>query len=312
MNIQRANCEDLLTAYYHGTRAHVAAKHLRRLIGRNQHLALATLLRDHRERGRGIDLPREINMRAATDRLMNCYSVMEIASEAGAIPDLRRTDFGKEARLILEDRRVRRYYEEFYPTRLPKLFRHRLTAPRGTVAAPVNRKAVAIFMEFADLDRRFMENLEDEVLLRMLDSFRIDGYWFSDVVQIIGKPKVFIEHLLCDPAERDARSWALQEFSIFMQFCFDLHKLLSRTADHPVLQSMIWNHYSYWFDIIGAALREQLGDALAKFLDWAPPAKDRQASETIQTYVHQARDVLKILTSQKYAGPIERLSRDVA
>ena len=305
MNVQQANFEDLLAAYYGGTKARTAARMLLGLIRREDHLRLANLLRDYRRRS--VWSEQAIADRAAVDQLMICYSVVEIASLTGMVPDLRDTAFGKESGRILEHKQVRRYYEEFYPTRMPQLFRHRL-AGNGTAQTrqPVESVSAA-FMAFLELDRRFMENLEDETLLRMLDSFKIDGYWFKDVVAIIKKPKVFIEHLMCAPAKRDARSWALQEFSIFMQFCFDLHELLGRLDKQPVLQSAIWNHYSYWFEIIGDELHEQLGTALDKFLSWKPPPGKRDAGRKIQKYVLEARSVLKNLTSRKYTSPVKAL-----
>jgi hypothetical protein len=296
VNLQAANFEDLLRTYYDGTSAHTAAAHLRNLIVGRQHLQLANLLRDFRQRA--IVSEQEITLRAGTDRLMTCYSIMEIASLIGFIADIHKTEFGIEAVAILENKQVRRYYEEFYPTKLPRLFRFRLIGQSYVLSRAANPVTGGDFIAFLDLDRRFMESLEDGYLLRMLDSFAIDGYRFSDVVELIGTPEAFIDHLLRSSEDRDARSCALFEFSIFMQFCFDLKELLERFASQPLLQSAMWNHYGYWFDIVGEQLNEQLGMALSRFLQWEPQSGRKAAVAEVRSYVSDAQKALKALTSK--------------
>lgn len=309
MNIQLANFEDLLTTYYYGTAAHKAAQHLLDLIRSEQHQQLATLLRDYSERA--ITSPREIELRAATDRLMSCYSIMEIASLTGYVQELQQTDFGIGMLPILENKHVRQYYEQFYPTKLPQLFRYRLA---GTNHYVIERNdhldsndSLILFLE---IDRLFMEKLDDGYLLRMLDSFTIQGYRFTDVMELINKPEEFVNYLLIDPEERDTLAKALYEFSLFMQFCFDLRQLLAQTGAQPLLQSAMWNHYSYWFDIIGEELREQLGEALSQFLKWKPEGNNKDAAKAVQSYVLEARTVLETLTSRAFAEPLDTLLRE--
>jgi hypothetical protein len=69
-------------------------------------------------------------------------------------------------------------------------------------------------------------------------------------------------------------------------------------VSEPLLQSAIWNHYRYWFDIIGDRLSEQLGDALSRFLDWRPVERDKDTATVVRAYVLEADTVLKDLTSQ--------------
>lgn len=310
MNLQLANFEDLLATYYYGTEASEAAEHLGELIRGERHLQLATLLRDYRDRA--ITLKREIELRATTDRLMNCYSIMEIASLTGFVPELQQTDFGLAMRPILENKYVRLYYEEFYPTKLPQLFRCRLAGTNRVIENIDRTISNGSVLAFLDLDHRFMEKLDDSYFLRMLDSFAIQGYRFSDLVELINEPEEFIKHLLLAPKELDLLSLALNEFSLFMQFCFDLHQLLAQTESQPLLQSAMWNHYSYWFDIIGDKLRTQLGDALSRFLEWKPEGGAEDAAKAVQTYVLEARNVLEALTSRRYAEPVDALLKKVS
>lgn len=64
-------------------------------------------------------------------------------------------------------------------------------------------------------------------------------------------------------------------------------------------------HYSYWFNIIGDELREQLGEALSQFLEWKPEGDDIDAARGAQAYVLEARSVLEILTSRRFAEPMD-------
>jgi superfamily II DNA or RNA helicase len=305
MNLQLANFQDLLATYYYGTAAHKVAKRLGDWIRHNEEARLATLLRDYREKE--ITSSREIGLRAATDRLMNCCSVMEIASLAGFVQGLQRTDFGMGMRIILENKHVRQYYEHSYPTKLPQLFRCRLKGTNQATERVDPSESHVSILSFLDLDRHFMENLEDGFFLRMVDSFWIEGYGFSDMVALISNPEELTRRLLLAPEERDVLSTALNEFSLFMEFCFDLERLLSNIESKPLLQSAMWNHYSYWFDIIGDELNEQLGLALSQFLEWKAKTGDMNSAGAVQTYVSKARAVLETLTSRRFAEPVDVL-----
>ncbi len=305
MNLQLANFQDLLATYYYGTAAHEAAKCLDDLIKGQQDLGLGTLLRDYREKG--ITSTDEIRLRSAIDRLMNCCSVMEIASLAGFVQGLQRTDFGIQMRSILENRHVRQYYEEFYPIKLPQLFRYRLKGTNQSIEMADPSESHARILSFLNLDRHFSENIEDRYFLRMLDSFTIEGYRFGDIVDVIGHREEFIRYLLLAPEDRDPLSSALYEFSLFMEFCFDLERLLSNAESRSLLQSAMWNHYGYWFDILGNELNERLGSALSQFLEWKPKKGDVHGTSEIQTYVSKARAMLDTLTCRRFTEPVDAL-----
>jgi hypothetical protein len=297
LTVLTVNFNDLLHAYYYGTAAASAAEHLSRLIQGRDEKSLKSLLRDYRVAG--VYSKREIDLRAAVDRLLNCYSVLELASFTGFIENVGHTDLGQRARTILGSPQVQSYYEEFYPLNLPRLFRLRIND--RWVERTTFKAADVLFLGFLELDRRFMK-LEDGVFLRMLDSFWFSGFGFRDVVAAISEPRVFLRYVL-EPDDSDVIGKALQQFSSFMEFCFDFDRLLARSHGDALLSSTIWNHYSYWFDIIGESLRHQLGQALGRFLKWAPP-NDGEAAIEIQEYVKQARDVLNRLTSGIYAKPV--------
>lgn len=305
MNIAQANFEDVVAKYYDGTAAHAAAAHLRDLILKGKDQQLEELLRDYRYDP--ITAVLEIELRAATDRLLTCYSILEISSIASFIPAIPE-EFALAATDILGNVHVRRYYETLYPTKLPVLFRRRLAGNGAVQDAPAHVSAVRAMMSFLELDRQFTEQLEDKTLLRMLDSFTIGGYRFRDVVTLMGTPDKFIDHLLLDADANEILALAASELGLFMQFCFDLRDLLDRCRDLPLLRSAIWTYYCYWFEILGDALKAQLGDALGRFLEWkVPEGAAKETSREIQDYVRRARVVLVDLTSGQLGAQVNDL-----
>lgn len=305
MNLAQANLEDILNRYYEATAAHGAARRLCELIDRKQERELARLLRDYRQIP--ISDADEINFRAAVDRLLTCYSVLEIASIANFISSIP-NEFASEALTILSDHHVRRYYEELYAMRLSTLFRRRL-AGQGVMPADADRVSDnRAMMAFLELDRQFQQNLEDKTLLRMLDSFTIENQRFRNLVELIETPQRFMDHLLQNAETNKILALAANELGLFMQFCFDLQELLVRTANNPILQSALWTHYGYWFDIFGDELRARLDEALEHFLAWrASDEVAGQATGEIQEYVRRGRTVLGDLTSGQLGAVVHDL-----
>lgn len=305
MNVAQANLEDLLAKYYLGSPAKSAATYLVRCISHGRPSELETLLRDYRDEP--INNPQEIELRAATDRLLTCYSVLEIASIANFIPAVPEA-FASEGRQVLGQPAVRKYYERLYPMKLPVLFRRRLGGTWFSLKDSETEPATSAMMAFLELDRQFTENLEDRTLLRMLDSFTIDGYRFGDLVALVATPDRFVEYLLGDDRDQTLGR-AARELGLFLQFCFALRQLLDTIRDLPVLQSAMWTYYSYWFDIIGEELNERLDDALTRFLTWDIPsdASGEEAALQVQEYVRRGRTVVRELTSKQFAAPVDTL-----
>jgi hypothetical protein len=303
VNVPQANLEDLLARYYEATSARAAAEHLLGLIRDQKQAELAALLRDHRERT--VEDPVELELRAAVDQLLTCYSAFEVACIAGFIPSIP-DGFRSQAGTILGHREVRRFYEKLYPTRLPTLFLRRIQ--RNGSGPLVEGPAVAgVMIAFLELDRQFTEKLAEKTLLLLLDSFTLDEERFDDFVNLLGTPAAFIERLLDEDNHEDVLALAAKEFGLFMQFCFDLRDLLIRT-EIPLLQSAVWTYYSYWFDILGRELNTRLGQALERFLQWKADGEEAaEASEEIQDYVRRARGVLEELTSGAYGDAIKSL-----
>ena len=304
MNVQEANLADVLSAYYNGTRAATAAAHLQEQIEGRRHQELAVLLRHYRERP--ITDPDEMDMRAAVDDLMICCDVLEIGVLAAFLPPPDDSDFWRSIKTLLANPELRQYYATYYPLKLPQLLHRRLTGRHSSVETTAPDGAGLMF-QFLALDHRFMATLNDGYLLRMLDSFSIGEYRFNDVVRLIASPQEFVRRITLPPEERSVPDQALYEFSLFVQFSANLHELLGRMAPYPLLQSEVWNHYGYWYGIIGSELNEQLSAALAQFLQWKPNGENAAIADEIREDVRQGQHVLAALTSGAYSRPVERL-----
>jgi hypothetical protein len=303
VNLRDANLQDLLSAYYEGTRAAKAAAHLKKKIERAERAYLANLLRDYRERA--IDDPAEIRLRASVDDLMICCDVLEIASLAGFIHPPDDSPLWTTLRVVLANEQVQDYYTEFYPQKLPQLLHRRLEGKHTKVED--DPEVGSFLIQFLALDRRFMATLNDGYLLRMLDSFVIDGVTFDDLVEIVAEPEEYIGRILLPPKKRGVEDEGLHELSLFMQFSSGLYDLLRRMENHPLLQSEVWSHYGYWYGIIGQELNDQLASALNQFLKWEPNGERSDAAMEIQREVGRAKGVLKELTSTVYSRPVDRL-----
>jgi len=303
LNIQGANFEDILHFYFERRSAATATQALEQMIANRENVQLADLLRNHSEWP--VYSRRERYLRACVDDLLLGCDILEIGTLTGFIPGPDGSEFWSRIQSILENKQVRRYFEEFYPLRLPQLLALRLEGRlRQSVAeSPVLASAVVHFLA---LDRGFMRNLNDSYLLSMLDSFKIRGHRFKDVVELIGQPKVFIKRMFLPPGRCTIPDLALQELSQFFQFSIDLEEFLRSLDGSPLFQSEVWNHYSYWFERIGKKLNRRLGDALDQFLGWRPVNPDERAAVEIQAYVARARGVIETLTSRRYCEPVER------
>jgi hypothetical protein len=302
VNVQRANFQDILRFYFERETAITATKTLEQMITKREHLQLANLLRDHRRKS--VYSTRERHFRACVDDLLLCYNIFEIATLTQFILGPDDSTFWRRIQVILENKHVRRYIEEFYPLNLPQLLALRLQQ-RYRQIQPDDGTVANIVVQFLALDQEFMNTLNNSYLLLMLDSFTIQGYRFRDVVELIGKPETFVERILLPPSKRTIPDFVLQELGQFFQFSINLHELLRSLDGYPLIQSELWNHYSYWFERIGSKLQRKLGAALDQFLSWKPIDSDDHAALEIQEYIGRARLVIYTLTSRRYSGPVE-------
>jgi hypothetical protein len=300
VNIQEANWQDLFSTYYRHTDAVRAATFLEYAIDELSSDQLSRLLRHHGSAR--ITSKFEIEMRSAVDDLLNCYSIMEIASEVAFIPSEVAYDFARNAKIILSNLQVRRFYVDHYPLKLPRLYLARLQR-RFSNGEP-NLDTTNLFLELLALDQQFMRDLSNGTLLKLLDDFIIEGDSFERVITLLGSPQEFLERIFRPPDQREHLDRVLQELSLFFQFCFNLHSLLIRCTEHRMLQSSIWNYYSYWFGIIGEHLKDKLGKALIQFQKWSPDSNNDQAKE-LRSFIYRSSEVIENLVSPQFAEPVD-------
>jgi hypothetical protein len=115
VNVQRANFQDILRFYFERQTTKTATEVLEEMIAGRQHLQLANLLRDHRVKS--VYSKRERYLRACVDDLLLCYNIFEIGALTQFIPKPDGSEFWQRVRVILENKQIRRYFEEFYPLR---------------------------------------------------------------------------------------------------------------------------------------------------------------------------------------------------
>jgi PAS domain S-box-containing protein len=313
MNLQSVNFEDLKSEYFERTGGKEALKFFVEATKIWKPMQLGRLLRYHSPVG--VYENEEKQRRGEMDDLLNGCSVLEIAVQIGFVPPPDGQDFWLALRQILENRQVENFFAKHYPLPMPQLMQLRLKGATSNCLRPTAERT-ASFMEFLALDQRFQRNhnnndLDQVMFLDLLDDFHVEDYDFDSFVNDIKQPNKLVQSVLLPPAKRNFSQRILSEFTLFIQFCFDLYTLLSRLDNQPLLQSAIWSHYSYWFEIIGEELHEQLGKALEGFLSWKPPTDNRETAGQIQQYVQEAGAVLSDLTSHRYAGPVQEMLRDV-
>lgn len=220
MNLQEANFEDILSFYYENTDAREAAKELLGAIYGGNHAWLERTLRYHGER-RVSDLT-EIAFRNGVDDLMDCFGVLEIGATAGFVSvDSGPRGFRTDALRLLQNEHVRKYYASNYPERLPQMFLLRLEGRNGHVE---DAAATPLCLSFFSLDHTFVQNHRAGYLLMLLDDFTVDGYRFEDMIGLLERPDQFVESLF--RVRKTALDYAVQELSLFFDFCFNLKELL--------------------------------------------------------------------------------------
>jgi hypothetical protein len=178
LNLQKPNLEDLISYYFRGERVVTAIGHIEQLIQLGRRDAVETLLRYHRPHS--IKSNTERYLRAGMDDFLLGCDVLEIAILTGFIAPPDQTEFWQPFRIILGNRAVRPYFEEYYPVKLPQLLALRLEGRFNSVEKYYNTLP-SFMLQFLALDRGFMETLNGRYLLRLLDSFKIEGYRFDDI-----------------------------------------------------------------------------------------------------------------------------------
>jgi hypothetical protein len=250
---------------------------------RRREIALAALLRDHRERM--IEARGEIDLRDAFDELLAYYSLIEIAMRAGVVSRLPEP-LTKEVRSLLQHSSVRPFYESYYPLVLPQLLLRRLMQKTGAPGSAENDR-LPVFYKFLDVstlidDGTLAEDGDAETFFWLLDDGKTaDGYSVEDFLEVTKRPRDLFVRMQRQDDDQDWLDVSLHGFKKFLTFCVSFDAFLARVQE-PSLQSAYWHYHGYWFGQLQAELGTSVLMALNNFTAWKPgeQATVRSVSQT--------------------------------
>lgn len=264
---------------------------------------LKTLLRDHRKDD--VDDQQEISKRDDVDELLSYYSILEIGAIAGFVPPQPTREDSEDAEWVLNNKHVRRFYEEFYPLRLPVLHRYRLAGEWGHTEE--SARAGELFVGFLQANAVIANDDDVNSFLALLDDFTDGEFCEEKLVEALDDLPAMIKRLAASDSDQDALSSALAGMMKFFQFCPTLLRVLDSASEMPILRAAMWHYHSYWF----TELQDGLGNSLRRFqrgaLKAAKTAEDDEVDEVEQLKAHLQELVacLDQLCDKKIGKPIK-------
>jgi hypothetical protein len=264
---------------------------------------LAHLLRDHEVEQ--VEDWKELQFRDDVDTLLHGYAILEIGFLVGLpVPSEER---GLRRRMALELGAValRRYYERYYPLRLPEALRLRLD---GELALRVEATEggpdpEAIFRSFVTAVRNRRDDDDIEMFLWFLD----DGFeaeeGLPDLRALVASPHALAASLAKPPVLKSPVDHAAAGLLRYVEYCGRLLGLLERAAAYPLLQSALWHLESYWFSHRAAS--ERVPDLVTRAIGSLAGAEDGPAE------VEERHAILRTLADPRFARPLaDRLDED--
>jgi hypothetical protein len=255
----------------------------------------------------------EVSMRDAFDDLLAFYSCVEIAAMIRFIPTPLPQEFGVEARGVLANRDVRRYYRKHYPLLLPDLLLCRLNG-EVQLEERQSEKVIGLLFDFLNINSLIENDSEVDMLLWFFDDGSHNGYSWKDTLAILRNPNKFVSVLTSLQRRRNPAERSVDGLRKFLAFCVALESLLERSKSLPLLQSALWHYHGYWFRIIKGRLREAVEGALEEFERWllSPSAralseKDiKELQQDAEESLHRVRLSVRRLTSGRYSQELRR------
>jgi hypothetical protein len=306
---QQLNFDYLTNVYINRTLAGEAAKILDLAQNGKSPVSLTVLLRDHKERSvEGAD---EMRLRKAFDLLLAFYSILEIASLIGYVPEPLPQEFITSTTWRLSEPSLKKYYEHYYPCLLPQLFRSRLTDVLRLKehVAGHDDEVWGMFSEFCSLVNW---NLNDEGIQTFqwfLDEGTIEGIGIQHTIEALKEPQSYLARRMKPTSDHDPLDRSLEGLQSFVTFCLKFDDLLKRADQYPLFQSAQWHYFAYWFRRIGEQGEIQLTRALQQFVSWTNRSSDismEQDSQDINHYVGTVRSVMSRLVSGAYGRVLQR------
>ena len=307
---QQSNLEYLEQAYLEGDRARWADQRLRQVREGQPTLGLEHLLRDYQQ---GEAIPdEETYQRDAFDNLLAYYGVLEIACLIRYVPEPLPRELAETVLWNLSQPAMVRYYKEFYPVLLPRLFQMRLLEKWtlheevGEDPSPVHR----LFNEFLSLENVQRKDEAIDTFLWFLDDGWKGGYSITDTLDQLWNPEELISRFVKPPPDRNALDLSLRGLQNFVTFCVDLDDLLDRSADYRFFQSAQWYYHAYWFERIRDKVGDRINTAFERILHWSPKDKGEaealEAKQEIAGHVRKIQGALERLLSGKYGDALRQ------
>lgn len=269
---------------------------------------LSVVLRHHTPDG--VSDPDEIAFRAAVDEWLGQVEMLYVAWLCGYVPDPAKQDQAATLHALLKRDPLRSYYERYYPIALPWLFRLHLEGS-VRIEPTTQDEAAGGFERFATLYERFRDDENLGEFLNFLDDFhygpkgaRID---IGTVVAAFESPTRVIDAL-----QRPAQSVSVLDQGIiglvrFLTFSQDLDGLLRLCAQMPLVQSIFWFFYGYWFTEFKRDVATESTNAIGKIVAaTVEPHTTMDPNRRAMAAKHgdELKRILQRLTGGGYAKPL--------
>jgi hypothetical protein len=285
------------------------------------------VLRDHRRKGAGVKLRKELDLRQGYDELVELYMLLEVALRCRVLSVDDAPAFFERCQAQLNQPQFLAYYTQHYPEPLAQALRLRLTnGADGSTAAPWE------FERFLATVDTFRSDPDILALRWILD----DGSW-SDGSNL----HTVLDLLLDCDAARAALSdespsqgeRALRGIFEISAFCDRQLELLAHAQTNAQLSAWLWHYHGYWYERLrrhegtllegvnralsrwgeGNAPATEFGRNLRKVLDpkWGAPLLRYIASLDALNHEHRAFEPHELVTTLTSEGDARRHPADV-
>ncbi|MEN9910383.1 MAG: hypothetical protein RLZZ540_3542 [Bacteroidota bacterium] len=227
-----------------------------KLLKENEDVNLKILLRNHKTNPVISFL--EVKERDNIDFLIDYYSILEIGLISGYLPNPLPLKIENEAKKILTNEFLNKYFTKHYPLLLPQLLVKQLTKHSGQpyFDKSYSTNSSTIYDRFLMLRQFIKDDTDIDQFLWFLDDGYTAGYTILDLWNILAD-KSLIEYKLGRNNKHPLNS-ALWGFVKYIQFLSDFAALLRDAEKDTLLQAALWHHQSYWFE----HLKERVEDII--------------------------------------------------
>lgn len=298
MNTEPEVFEQLYFRYVTKTHAFRALETWKAIREGSSKQKLENILRHHEERA--VDSDALIALRDSFDYLLSFYSMLEVGYALGYLHGDLPLDLRKEAKAILKDPVVSRYYRINYPLLLPELFLHRLNGRLFYRSASPDG-AEDLFNRFLDLNLSIERDDSVGNFLWLLDWGDFYGENVQDFLKFFGEPERLEKGLSTGPNEDEPIISAVHGFRTFLEFCPDYLEYLQQFSAQPIVQSILWHYHAYWFDRLRDELSGTLSTVIELIQGW------RNSDQDLFQAQLECKKALAMLTSGRFGWTLREL-----